>query len=107
MRALVQQDKKDFGPVVAQMNQRVIERPHLRIRQPHLSRARSVDRMRNPGQRLGYRRGIFFLRQHQGNESVKLAVANNMQWRRRHVVALLVAGGDETCFRIHAYEGLP
>ena len=89
------------------MNQGVGQRSHPRITQPDLRRTRGVDRMRDPGERIGDRRGIFFLRLKARQEAVILMVVNIVQRRRRNIMPLLVAGRHHPGFGVDADKRLP
>src|SRR5437870_4648162 len=77
------------------MNQGIVQRTHSRAHQPYLVRARSIDWIRNPGQRIGDRSRILLFGQKPAEESIKLMVSDDVQWSRRHVITLLVTGGNE------------
>ena len=104
---LVEAHDEKLGAIKTDVDQRVVERAEFRIEQPDLRKRRGVYRMRQPRQRLGDRRRIFFFGQEIGEEAVELAVAHEVQRRRGDVLALLVARGDETGAKIHADVGLP
>ena len=59
--AVDEQHREEFRAAEAEVYQRVVERPHLGVEQPEQRDRGRVDRVRNPRERVGDRRGIFLL----------------------------------------------
>ena len=104
--APMRQHAENFRLVKADMNKAVVERAHLRVKEPDLGNRRGVHRVRQPHERIGDGRGVDFFRQEIREESVELAVAHDVQRRRRDVVSLLIARGDKSRADIHPDVGL-
>ena len=106
MRPVAAEHTEEFRPVVADVDEFIIHRPHPRTDEPGLRHAAGIHRMRQPGQRLGDRLGILLLRRNRRQMAVEVMVADEVQRRGRHVIALLIARGDETRLWMHADKRL-
>ena len=58
---MIPEHAQEVGLVEADLQHLVVERAHLGIEQPDLGEGGGVDRMRDPGERLGDGGGIFLL----------------------------------------------
>ena len=104
--AMVPEDAEQIRLIEADLHHLVVERAHLGVEEPDLGKGGGVDRMGNPGERLGDGRRVFLPGQLIAQETVKLVVFNDMNRRAGDVLSLLVAGGDETRARIDGEIGL-
>ena len=102
----VHQHAEKLRPVVADVDEFAIHRPHLRIQQPRLRHPARIHRMRQPRQRLRDRLRILLLRRNRRQMPVEVMIRNDVQRRGRHIVALLIARRHQPCLLIHPDERL-
>ena len=105
--AVVEHHTKKFWIIEADVDERVTERPESRPEQPDLRHCGRIGRVWYPGQRLRDASRIHFARFLVAEKSIELGVADDVERRAGNVVALLIAGGNETGADVDADVRLP